>query len=510
MDSSKKQVKGTKTNPVIDLETIFLRLLLIGQQRQLELAPLFSYELCAVPPALIDEYSCLRKGNKSGLVKRLGVLEITPDNPDMVIVDVSQLFYRIVWPFGGKPSDLVDSIKERLNHYPNESKKVIVFDKYENVSAKDHERKRRANEVVTNYELSISSKLPKRDAIMKNKINKRQLGSVLCTFDFGDGVTTDSSDDYVFGHDEADITMVSYVLDAANKGHKVVRVLSNDTDVFVLLVYWVHLSQLTCKVQMERWDGTIFDIGATCKSLGSKCLQLLGMHALSGCDTTSFPFGKGKITALKTMLNGTFPGLQEVLGETKSTNEGVEAAATTYVLALYGQSRAQSLESARFNLFRLKKRNPKVSALPPTSANLKQHAMRAHLQVMLWKAANRQGPPIEAMDITNFGWTFEDGFPVPVIDQGIPAPPELTEVIRCQCKAQDKKCGKETCSCHKDKLSCTSYCNCAGGGECFNPHTTCQVRIDEENEVQALTTREMNENEEEEEVPDAFNVDEWV
>ena len=70
------------------------------------------------------------------------------------------------------------------------------------------------------------------------------------------------------------------------------------------------------------------------------------MHALRGCDTTSFPFRKWKITALKTILNGTFPGLQEVLGETKSTDVEVAAAATTYVLAFYGQSCAQSLESA--------------------------------------------------------------------------------------------------------------------------------------------------------------------
>ena len=132
---------------------------------------------------------------------------------------------------------------------------------------------------------------------------------------------------------------------------------------------------------------------------------------------------------------------------------------------------------------------------------------------MLWKAANQQVPPVETSDITNFGWKFEDGLPVPVIDEGIPAPPELTEVIRCACKAQDKKCGKETCSCHKDKLSCTSYCNCADGGDCFNPHTTHQVIPDEENEVQTLTTQEETvneEEEEEEEVPDALNVDEWV
>ena len=48
---------------VFDLETIFLRLLIVGQQRQLQLAPIFQYELCAVPPSLIDEYGCLRKGN---------------------------------------------------------------------------------------------------------------------------------------------------------------------------------------------------------------------------------------------------------------------------------------------------------------------------------------------------------------------------------------------------------------------------------------------------------------
>ena len=105
-----------------------------------------------------------------------------------------------------------------------------------NISAKDHERTRKADEVVTKYELSVDSKMQKRDAIMKNKLNKRQLGSVFCTCDFGDWVTTDSPDDYIFGDDEADNTIISYVLDAANKGHKVIRVFNNDTDVFFCVV----------------------------------------------------------------------------------------------------------------------------------------------------------------------------------------------------------------------------------------------------------------------------------
>ena len=149
------------------------------------------------------------------------------------------LFYHIVWPHGGSPSDLIASIQGRLSHYPDGTKKVVVFDKYKDISAKDHEIMRRAGEVFSNYDLSISSLLPKRDAILKSKNNKRRLASVLHTFDVEEDVTMDSPDDSVYGHDEADIIMISYVLESANNGKGVIRVLSDDTDAFVLLVYWV-------------------------------------------------------------------------------------------------------------------------------------------------------------------------------------------------------------------------------------------------------------------------------
>ena len=158
----------------------------------MELRPLFAYKLCAVPPSLIDGHGCICKANKSVLVKRLGVLEISPTAPDIVIVDVSQLFYHIVWPYGGNPSDLIASIRVRLSRYPDGAEKVILFDKYQDVSAKDHERMRRVGEVIVDYELSITSPLPKRDAIMKSKNNKRSLANVLGTFDLGDKVTMET------------------------------------------------------------------------------------------------------------------------------------------------------------------------------------------------------------------------------------------------------------------------------------------------------------------------------
>ena len=95
--------------------------------------------------------------------------------------------------------------------------------------------------------------------------------------------------------------------------------------------------------------------------------------------------------------------------------------------------------------------------------------------MMLWKAADHQAPPGESADITKFGWEIHDSVPIPIIAKGDPAPPELIDVIRCQCRAQDKKCITEACGCHKEHLSCTSYCNCSGEDGCCNPYTNRHV-----------------------------------
>ena len=115
---------------------------------------------------------------------------------------------------------------------------------------------RRAGLGSIHYDLTINTPLPSRDAIMRNK-HKLQLSKVLSTYSFGEGVTMESPHDGVFNHDEADITMISYLLMAAESDTRVIRILSDDTDVFVLLVYWVYRNKIQATVQMERWDGAV-------------------------------------------------------------------------------------------------------------------------------------------------------------------------------------------------------------------------------------------------------------
>ena len=87
---------------------------------------------------------------------------------------------------------------------------------------------------------------------------------------------------------------------------------------------------------------------------------------------------------------------------------------------------------------------------------------------MLWKAADQEAPPDESATLGKSSKTIF--LHVPAVAQGAPAPPELVDVIKCQCKAQGEQCSSEACGCHKQHLACTSCCNCSGGEHCCNPY----------------------------------------
>ena len=95
----------------------------------------------------------------------------------------------------------------------------------------------------------------------------------------------------------------SILLEAAKPDQNVICILRDDTDVFVLLAYWVNQADLQCNVQKGCCDGSVLDINVICADLGQKCLQLLYMDALSGCNTTSYRYGKENVAALNTMVS---------------------------------------------------------------------------------------------------------------------------------------------------------------------------------------------------------------
>ena len=147
-----KKVVIVNGKPIFDIETLFARLLVVGQQRGVEVTDIFQYELSPVPPSLINEFGCLRKADKTVLVMCLGVPVNSAPAPDVVLVDASQLLHHVVWPVAGTAGDLASSFGVRLSRYPPEAQKLVLFDRYYSIqfnsiiyyddepTAEDHER----------------------------------------------------------------------------------------------------------------------------------------------------------------------------------------------------------------------------------------------------------------------------------------------------------------------------------------------------------------------------------
>ena len=490
MEALKKAVI-VKGKVIYDVEMLFSRLLVLGQQRSVDVGDIFQFELSPVPTALIDEYGCLRKGNKAVLVKCLGVSVKTPPAPDVVLVDAGQLLYHVVWPVTGTADDLAASFSARLVHYPPGSKKIVLFDRYdqEAPSAKDHERTRRG--IAKEVRLTPNTPLPCRKVILHNSTNKTLLNNILCGYSLPHNIQLVNKLDCVVTHAEADITLCSYMLKAVADGAQTIRILSDDTDVFILLVYWTSRMQVVANIHMEKWNGDVLNVNKTVKRLGSrKCSQLLGVHALSGCDTVSYPFGKGKQSAMK-LLEVDIPGLDQVLGQPGATHAQLKATADSFFLPLYGQNSCTTMMRQSTHS-RSRKKPPPLKKLPPTDDNLQLHVLRAHLQMLLWKAADQRDPPEEACDIGNFGWTIEGSTITPAVSTVPVAPQTLLDVVSCSCTAEDKACNGARCSCNRAGLSCTDYCKCEGGVTCCSPFTSKQMDI-------VINEEELDEDDDEEE-----------
>ena len=109
---------------------------------------------------------------------------------------------------------------------------------------------------------------------------------------------------------------------------------------------------------MRKYNDKVIDIKTTADKLGEKCLDLLAAHALSGCDSVSYPFGKGKIKAINLVLNSEVT-LKKFVNPVAKEEEASIEEGLSFLSKLYGGRDMTFLADLRCSISARKKTHPR-------------------------------------------------------------------------------------------------------------------------------------------------------
>ena len=452
-------VKGHKVE--INPQQLFQRLIVAGVGT-IDSETLFKYELSSIPAALFDKNLMLRQADKAdlqtGLVKKVpSCLVSEKPNDAGYVIDGGALLQRIVWPKAASYASICLLYTQYLRHHY--SNILVVFDGYEDgPSTKDetHQRRTSCSTIGADVDVTpdINLKMNKK-TFLANPRNKQQFIHLL-------GSELEKSEDITVKHAAADADY-DIAISACNMAlAKTVVVVGDDTDLLVLLQH--HYQPADHRPIFMQTSTKLFNIAVLKRGLEPALRpSLLFIHAMSGCDTTSRPFGIGKVAAL-----GKWHELKDVAQaflDPNKTQEEIEKLGHTSLCILYGCSTNTGLDFERASRFSNKVATSSSylppERLPPTSDAAKFHSYRVYHQVQAW-IGNEINP-------VQWGWRLHNNqlgeILQPIKMEQDPAPLSLLKLIRCNCNGP---CDRATCSCRKHSLKCTLACGQCKGIACTN------------------------------------------
>lgn len=383
---SSVKIKGEQIT--VDPALLFSRILCSASSPE-EIKRCFKYELAPSSPSLFDNGS-LRKTTKSTLYKIFDKLHPPllqkPDSITHYVIDGGHLLHKVVWQNPAIFSDLFSQYYNYITYHYGKNV-TVVFDGYEEIQTKIVEQNRRSagKKMVPIVSFSNLSavKVPKAD-FLSNNTNKsnfiRALGKVLLE----NGINVK------FADGDADTLIVTTAVAISdNLPEGTVAVVSEDTDIIVLLIHYCHKKMFMIRPGKVSKPNKIIDIPALQQKLGDLKNVILSVHAISGCDTTSAVFNKGKINLVNTIQKKKLCELLKEFYNPEATKEKLEEVTSQFFIAAYvkNSTKKVDLDSARYMLYQqyVAKRslntNFNLASLPPTSNSAKYHGLRVFHQV---------------------------------------------------------------------------------------------------------------------------------
>ena len=143
--------------------------------------------------------------------------------------------------------------------------------------------------------------------------------------------------------DEADYIIPQQLVTAFKEGKKTIKVISADTDVFILLCHYYYSMDINVDVLLEDFsaDKKLISIGKSVAKSRSIIPSLLSAHALTGCDTVPMMFGIGKTKVINILNKSPL----EYLGKADAEEEDYMNEGKLFVAKCYGMTNASSTEN---------------------------------------------------------------------------------------------------------------------------------------------------------------------
>ncbi|KAK3754659.1 hypothetical protein QZH41_003875 [Actinostola sp. cb2023] len=450
----------------IDPQLLFQRLILACEGPD-ELAAVFRYELCSYPPALFDPSLMMRQPQKPVLADAIWA-KLTPDakteppSGAQYVLDGGALLHRVIWPQGS-----VTYKEICLLYCRYVSRKygtpIIVFDGYEEESTKSMTLQGRANGKVgatVNFTAEMKVAM-KKYVFLSNAKNKHQFIEMLATFLRNIDCQTRQA------KGDADVLIVKTAVESASE--KTTILVGDDTDLLVLLLYYTPSNSCDLFFKPEpKANSTkrrVWNIKKVQTQIGEDiCWNILFIHAILGCDTTSRVHGFGKGASLKMYIMSLYFREQaQVFDSASATPEEIATAGHNVLVSLYKGKPGEQLDHLRYTRYceKLACRTSQIQpqSLPPTSEAAKNHSLRVYLQVKQWKDEDGD------MAVQDWRWKINEGQVTPVMTDLPAAPESLLRIVRCNCT---KDCSSMTCRCRKHNLECSIACGQCKGSGCTN------------------------------------------
>ena len=149
--------------------------------------------------------------------------------------------------------------------------------------------------------------------------------------------------------------MVSHVMNESLLGQRNIRVVSNDTDVLVILAHHLYSktkdlsTEVALSIESCTCTHNVISVNEVVVQHYTIMHNMLAAHAFTGCDIVSSFSGIGKITALKKL--GVFPD-ELKLGKQDVPFPRIIESCRQFTNLLYRDKSGENLNIVRANIFR--------------------------------------------------------------------------------------------------------------------------------------------------------------